>query len=93
MSTMENTSIFTAASRTLPANFDIKYYLDILFSYPENEWFTPYNGDVSRECQGYTICDHLANANLIARCETPLWSDGSLRGERVQFKYSKTLKY
>lgn len=86
---MKTTAIYTAFKKALTENYDAEHYLSILFSNPENEWFTPNN----RENEVYTICEQMAAAHLIAVIKIPVWVDGSFRGLRTEFLYNKDLNY
>lgn len=65
------------------------YWLQQLFTFAENEWFMPNNGDADK----FTICDSLSRLNLIQKKIIPRWINGSFRGNFIYFKYNKELKY
>lgn len=91
--TVNDIPIYTSCKKSLGGDFDIKYYLTILFSYPENEWFCPSNGDNDRNQSGFTICDHLSIAGVIAKRSVPRWSNGSFKGARIEFMYNKDMNF
>jgi hypothetical protein len=86
---MNITPLESAAKRNMPEYLDVKYYMDILFTFPENEWFFPTNA----VNEAFTICDELHQANLIAMTRMPEWKNGSWCGNRRAFLYSKELLF
>jgi hypothetical protein len=88
----EESALYLAAKRQMP-NYDIDYYLEILFTFPEEEWFTPTNGDEKTQNSAYTICHQLYHANLICAKYVPLWGNGSYKGQSIAFYYSKKMDY
>jgi len=82
------TPIETAAQKKL-VNWD--YYTESLFRHLEGVWFEPTNqAGAMDDC---TICRDMHEVGLIACKRTPIWVNGSHKGNRVAFLYRKNLKY
>ncbi len=90
---MTDLPIYDAAKKRLNYGEDVDYYLSILFSYPENEWFSPNDGDEGRDHQGFTICDYLYSRHIIACQSCPIWNNSSFLGIQRQFFYNKNMDF
>jgi|AraplaDrversion2_2_1032049.scaffolds.fasta_scaffold43130_2 hypothetical protein len=90
---MKDSSLYYQASKRLQPGADVDLYMSILTTYPENEWFTPTNGDADRNNAGYTICDEMFHTNLICKQSSPLWIDASYKGQYIEFRYNLEMKY
>lgn len=86
---MKDTLIYQTLYKAMSHVLDIEYYTETLFSFPENEWFYPTNGNGNE----YAICDFMHSINLIEQKRTPIWVNGSLRGVKVAFRYNKQMNY
>lgn len=86
---MENTLIYqTLLKNSIPFLY-VEFHIQTIFSFPENEWFSPTNSDGEH----YRICSHLADMYLLRVRRTPIWTEGSFRGMKVEFMYNKELQY
>jgi len=86
---MNNTPIYLACEKHLPANTDVNHHLGVLTQYPEGEWFAPNNS----QNEAFSICYHLADFHIIRIKRTPLWFENSFRGSKIEFYYKKDLCY
>lgn len=86
---MKELLIYQAGEKIFPANFDLEFYFNILFQYPEGEWFRPDNS----QDESFTICSELARMHLISTKEVPRWNNGAFRGLTITFLYQKNLNY
>lgn len=86
---MEETKLYQAAKKLFPDNYDVNYYVESLYKFPEGEWFEPTN----REGEDFTMCRELADIHLVQLKITPNWVNDSFRGVRTQIMYKKDLKY
>lgn len=69
---------------------NVKYYLEILFKHPENQWFAPTN----KKDEAFTICRQLAQEfHLIAVRSVPIWRNGSFKSCNYEFFYSKEMVF
>lgn len=89
------TTLEIAAQKQLPEHWheDVKkFYIERLFSFPENTWFTPSNA--IGDHQDYDICRFLhGEAHLICMKITPIYVNGNWKGNKVYFFYNKELQY
>ncbi len=86
------TAIEATIKKSLPDHWDQEtadYHMEILFTFPENEWFAPSNKDGNH----YDICQALYNANLIACKWVPLYANGQFKGNARYFIYRTDLNY
>lgn len=82
------TALSSAFKKLFPESFDSEYYIEALLARPEGEWFAPTNEDDS-----YNRIDQMAAMHLVCKRTSPLWSNGSFRGQRVEFMYRLDLNY
>lgn len=63
-------------------------HLEELFKQPEEKWFYPTNiNDL------YKICSELHEYNLIAKKVIPTYNNGNFTGNKIYFKYTKSLNF
>lgn len=84
-----NTPIYLALMKAAAANVDVEYYIDNLFLFQAGTWFMPTNNNSN----DYSICQHMAELNLIEIKRVPNWRNGQFRGIAVYFRYNKDLQY
>ena len=82
------TPIETAAEKKITA-WD--YYTESLFKHPEGVWFEPTNKTGTND--DYSVCRELHSYGLIACKRTPIWVNGSYKGDQIAFFYRKDLNY
>lgn len=90
---VEESPLYNAAKRQLTEGYDIEFYLEILFTFPQNTWFHPTNGDEKTYNSAFSICEQLYQARLICARFIPLWVNGSYRGNSIAFFYDKDMNY
>ena len=68
-----------------------KHCINALTNFPQNEWFTPRNGE---SMDYYSLCDTLHRAHLICKKITPIYNSmGNYAGQKVEFMYNLEFIY
>lgn len=86
---MKDTLIYKTLEKNSMPVLDVDYHISNLFKYAEYRYFYPSN----KESDDYAICSLLSEMHLIQSKRIPIWINGSFRGVRVCFLYSKDLEY
>lgn len=84
------TAIETHLRKSLPKNI-VHGCMERLSGFPENEWFEPNNKGCDNDYDFFTLLHgfYLVTEKKI----TPLWHNGSFKGNLIQFRYRKDLEY
>jgi hypothetical protein len=65
----------------------VEIYSAFVATQPHGIWFTPSN----KEANDRQIADELFDLNLIERKISPVWQNGSFKGNRHQFRITEDL--